>query len=56
MPQKQKALIAAAKRLCEQSEQMRDRAERVMLHSQRLYESHETRRKFQKARKAQAGR
>jgi hypothetical protein len=45
-------LIDAAKRLCQQSEEMRARADRVMQHSMSVYKSHETRRRLRQDRKA----
>jgi hypothetical protein len=53
MPQRKKQLLDAAQRLCQQSEDMRARADRVMQHSEDLHRSHEVRRQIQKKRKTQ---
>ena len=51
---KRSELLGVAKRLCQQCEELRARAERVMQHSENLQKSHAIRRKLREARRASA--
>jgi len=53
MPQRKTQLIISARRLCQQCEDLRARAERVMQHSEDLHRNHAIRRQNQKKRKTQ---